>query len=327
MPTFYTASPLDCQCHVPFQNRSKPVGNKGAALSKPSGAGYATSMNLAFYKLQAGGSPWILVEAITAQASSGADTPALDYGQAARLLCHRLHGTGADGLILMEPGATPCVRFWSAQGSPRHANNAALLCAARWCFDTGRSSSDLLSLKTDQAPVEVMAIDPRILSIQIGHDSRLSAKTAQLSGPQIRQLRTSQHYSGSFHFGQKAARYVLHLWDGPLPRSDWPVYSEIKRDSIANDQIPVCAGVINRQKVQLRTGKADPLLASAAALLQASALGLCESQIVVRHRREEMIIHRTQDGFVFGAARAHYCLTGEIWLPENGETFRADSPY
>jgi len=282
-------------------------------------SGYAGVMNLEFYKLQTGGSAWILIDA--AGAKTGAEKATalqtLDYSQAARLLCHRLHGAAADGLVLIESGDTPQIRFWNASGESAKPRSAGLLCAARWCFDTGQARGDSLTMQTSESSFDIMAIDPRIFSLQICQAQQIRSQPARLPADHGRLLRASSHYTGSFNVSQATGPIaLLDVWDGPLPPKAWPGYQTYIADRSKSNAARILAGVINRHEIRLKVRQADPLLAAALTVLQADSSGQCENQVAVYHKREEIIIQKNQDGALFGAARVHYCLTGEYWIDE-----------
>ncbi len=91
-------------------------------------------MDILFTKMQGGGNDFIVIDNRT-------DITPLENGkEAARRLCHRKFGIGADGLILIENSSTICHathfrwRFFNADGSEAEMCGNGARCAARFAY-------------------------------------------------------------------------------------------------------------------------------------------------------------------------------------------------
>jgi len=105
-------------------------------------------MTLPFYKLQLAGNGFILVDVDALPRGDGVpDALSPDrYAFAARKLCDRRFGVGATGCIFLSRDNE--IRIFGAQGQPSAEADDALLCAARFAFDTGRISGHRIAFRT-----------------------------------------------------------------------------------------------------------------------------------------------------------------------------------
>jgi len=82
-----------------------------------------------FYKIQASGNDFILIEAITA-----GSLKKIPYSKLARKVCERKLGAGADGLLIIEPSrkAQFKMRIFNSDGSEAEMCGNGARCAAFW---------------------------------------------------------------------------------------------------------------------------------------------------------------------------------------------------
>ncbi len=133
-------------------------------------------MTIPFYKIQVAGTGFVLVDLEQIVALQEADrdvreeegvtlTPDL-YGDAARALCDRNFGVGASGAIFLAADNT--VRPFSAAGAPLRYADDALLCAARYAFDTGRVTNRSIAFETPYGQRRVDVLGAHEFRLNVG---------------------------------------------------------------------------------------------------------------------------------------------------------------
>jgi len=267
-------------------------------------------MNVSFIKLRVADDPWILVIRPSMDVNPDkAESPAgPDWAQVAAGLCHRTRGAAASGLVLVDAKVEPVVvQAWDASGRSCPPPPAALLCAARWLFDSGRASGDLVEM-TGDGPVKVLVVDSRTFGVELGavggpsDVARLEA-AIEAPGPRDRPAAALGLELG----GRQAA--VL-CYDGRLPR----------RTGAPAVRVPgaprIEAACVSAHQLRVRRNGVDAVHAAGAALVAAAAIGLADREATVRTRGDGILVQWTDEGSVFAAAEASYCLSGEYWLEE-----------
>ena len=96
-----------------------------------------------FWKMSGAGNDFVLVQGTVTSGSS-----------LARRLCDRKKGVGADGLLAVEPGKSPRLRYWNADGSEAFCGNGTR-CAALWLHGQGLVKKRRFILHTAQGPLEI----------------------------------------------------------------------------------------------------------------------------------------------------------------------------
>jgi diaminopimelate epimerase len=77
-------------------------------------------------------------------------------------VCHRRHGVGADGLVILTPEAPNAVRmtFYNADGSRAAMCGNAALCSTRLSARLGLASAEAMSLVTDAGTYPTRSVEP-----------------------------------------------------------------------------------------------------------------------------------------------------------------------
>ncbi|HAP43200.1 MAG: hypothetical protein A2087_08755 [Spirochaetes bacterium GWD1_61_31] len=267
-------------------------------------------MDLTFYKLHTAGTAWLLIDNSAASLKDGA------WDRVARSLCHRLHGAGADGLVVLERSQSDTiVRQWSARGRVGPASPAALLCAARWLFDTGQAEGDSLRLLGTSGYSELIMFDSQAFGLRL-----LTAADYQPQAGLRRPTRqagklAADNYAGTALLDLADGRLAVDVLDGPLRRR--PAGSS-RSGQRQPETTRVELGVISRQQLTMRCTGIDPLAGAAWSLVVAGAWGFCEPEVAIRHGQADLVAYKAADQSVFVAAPVGYALKGESWQPETG---------
>src|SRR6476661_4895094 len=92
-----------------------------------------------------------------------ADAATIDAPAAARALCHRHTGIGADGLILFTTGPqSATMRLWNADGSPSELSGNGLRClGALVASDQALGAGETLRVETGAGlkTLDILAVD------------------------------------------------------------------------------------------------------------------------------------------------------------------------
>jgi len=155
-------------------------------------------MTIPFYKLQVAGNGFILV---------GQETEGLTadrYPLAARRLCDRRFGVGATGALFL--GKDGSLRAFNAQGQASQEADDALLCAARYAFDTGRIAGKSIEFMT--------ARGKKTLDILGAHEFRLNVGSPfALLGGRVITSESDKLVELLEHDGIKTACSAVHIHD------------------------------------------------------------------------------------------------------------------
>ncbi len=99
-----------------------------------------------FYKLHSLGTDAILMD----HAELGPDEPRPTYETLARAILRRRRGVGASALVVLDEtgDGTPRARVWNPAGEEVDDSFDALVCAARYLFDSGKADAENIVLQT-----------------------------------------------------------------------------------------------------------------------------------------------------------------------------------
>jgi len=118
-------------------------------------------MTIPFFKLQVAGNGFVLIDT--------ALVPDLDvslHDIIARRLCDRRYGVGATGVIFLSSDNT--IRIFDKRGIMQHRAADALLCAARFAFDTGRSAHKRIVFKTAREELNIDVLGAHEFRLSVG---------------------------------------------------------------------------------------------------------------------------------------------------------------
>ncbi len=128
-------------------------------------------MEIPFYKMHTGGNGFLLIDLARQTRLSGLEAAAL-YPEISRIMCGRRYGVGAAGCIFLAPDNS--IRFFSHQGKEADYSGDALLCAARYAFDSGRitrnqaGTENLIRFRTVKGEVPLGIIGAHEFSLCLG---------------------------------------------------------------------------------------------------------------------------------------------------------------
>jgi diaminopimelate epimerase len=120
-----------------------------------------------------------------------ADAAAIDAAAAARALCHRHTGIGADGLILFTTGPrSATMQLWNADGSPSELSGNGLRClAALVARDQALGPGTTLRVETGAGPktLDILTAEGSSFEFrtQMGQPTNLRQETIEVAGQTI----------------------------------------------------------------------------------------------------------------------------------------------
>jgi len=239
-------------------------------------------MTIPFYKLQLAGNGFILVD-LDSQAAKGEALTADRYGEAARQLCDRRFGVGGTGAIFLS--RDNAIRVFNDRGQASTEADDALLCAARYAFDSGRVSGRQLVFHA--------ARGDRTLDILGSHEFRSVAGTP-FALPSGRVIDPSAEVpSGELDVdGVRARCSVIHLHDDvaitfahSLGTLNYSGYEALIRKAFPQKPpIPVIARALTRDSLIIRARlrrESGACAAAAAALTTAVCSGMADHEALV----------------------------------------------
>lgn len=121
-------------------------------------------MRLHFYKLHLGGNSFILIDNIT-------DIPIKEFEKISKVLCSRKFGIGASGCLFLDKDNN--LYIYNHKGYSESQATDALLCAARFAFDSGRinkigKNKKSIIFNTNIGKKELNIISSREFEISLG---------------------------------------------------------------------------------------------------------------------------------------------------------------
>ncbi len=235
-------------------------------------------MTIPFYKLQLAGNGFILLDtALIPEIDSS------EYAEIARVLCDRRFGIGATGAVFLAKDNT--IRIFGANGNSEPDSADALLCAARFAFDTGRLQRKSIVFKTAREEV--------IIDVLGAHEFRLSLGSpfSLIGGNLV--TATSQNIVETLdREGTRTAYSALHIREdavvafpqtlGALDRGGFTAL--VQKAFPGRQVIPVIARGITAETLSIQTQMKLPSAACASAacsLVAAATAGVCEKDAVV----------------------------------------------
>jgi len=235
-------------------------------------------VTVSFYKLQLAGNGFILVDA-AAHPELARD----GYPQAARALADRRYGVGATAVVFVERDNE--IRVHSPDGSPCAEAADALLCAARYAFDSGRAAAGAIALSTPRGK--------RTLEILGAHEFRLDLGSPfALLGGRVVTPNSDGLVEIVDRNGTGIAITALHVQEDAIVAFPQPggIISHAKLVSLAQRGFPgravtpALARAVTRDTVLARAVPRTPsgaCAAAAAVLVSASVAGLADRDAVV----------------------------------------------
>lgn len=249
---------------------------------------------------ESNGRPSVLTEGQSPDPATGGEKAAEQherlepdrYAAVARRFCDRRYGVGATAVIFLSKDNT--VRIFNAQGLAAHEADDALLCAARFSFDTGRAKNHAISFQTPQGEKK--------LDVLGAHEFRLAIGSPfALLGGHVIQPDSATLVETIERDGLRASCSALHIHDDAVvafPRSDgafsYAGFSALVQKTFPGKNVlPVIARSVTRETILVRAiakRESGACTAAAASLVSAICAGTADTEAVV------MFEHTGSDG-------------------------------
>lgn len=112
-------------------------------------------MGVPFFKMTGSGNDFVFLDG---RVSGLADWPA----ERVAAVCHRRHGVGADGMVILEPEGKDTVRmhYFNADGGRAALCGNASLCATRLAVHLGLAGFEGMRLRTDAGELHTRCVGP-----------------------------------------------------------------------------------------------------------------------------------------------------------------------
>lgn len=258
-------------------------------------------MTVPFYKLQLAGNGFILVDLaqIRPDGQTGSDeasnvlsdttTPgatALEsdlFPEAARRLCDRRFGIGASGAIFLSADNT--IRIFGAQGQQVTNGDDAILCAARYAFDSGRLTNRTITFRTPLGERKVTVLGAHEFRLNVG--SPFSLLNGRVITPNsngvVETIERDQVRSAyaAIHIHEDV---VIAFPEG-IGTLNFSGFNALIQKAFPSKQVtPAIARCVTKETILVRTAvkrESGCCAVAAASLVAAFSSGICEKDAVV----------------------------------------------
>ncbi len=273
-------------------------------------------MDLNFYKLQTAGNDLILIN-FTGELFP----PDHELREMSRKICRRDYGIGSNGLIAMTSEGIDKVKasFLTPSGEFADVVNDALMCLARYIFDSGFSGKNDFSVEINGRLHKVGVIDSTFFRISLGYPLNSDGL------PLIE--RPEEDYLVSLTSGGKKIPSTIIQLGKPgvviyTENRSFPRLKEIADDLIIPEKLSedtqvIFATVNSRDDLEvfIRKSRNDDFLSSCAIAAVASVLnGFSDRDTAIHHKQSEMFFQWMQPtNEVFITSSAEYLFTGSFY--------------
>lgn len=246
-------------------------------------------MTIPFYKLQLAGNGFILVD--LAQIGSSADgrqgvhegLTADRFSETARRLCDRRFGVGATGAIFLSSDNS--IRVFNAQGQVVPGGDDAILCAARYAFDSGRIVNRTITFRNQLGEKKVSVLGAHEFRINIG-------SPFSLLGGRVITSDSAKIVETVEQDGVRFAGAAIHIHEDVVvafPEGmgvlNFAGFNTLVQKAFPGKQIlSVVARCVTRETILVRTvvkRESGCCAAAAASLVAAVSSGICDQDAVV----------------------------------------------
>ncbi|MDR1748642.1 MAG: hypothetical protein LBR47_06240 [Spirochaetaceae bacterium] len=256
-------------------------------------------MEIPFYKMHIGGNGFLLIDLTRVPRLAGLEAVSL-YPEVSRIMCGHRYGVGAAGCIFLAPDNG--IRFFSHQGKETDYSGDALLCAARYAFDSGRitrnqaGTENLILFRTLKGEISLRIIGAHEFSLCLG--SPFSALTGAVITPE------SMGMTEVIDVGDRAVRAaavhihedVIAVFPGSAEGTELKELAKALRGHFKGRPVHiVMVRTITRETLVIRTadaGMSASCAAAAAAVILCAVSGLSDKNAVAvfSHRAPEAAV-------------------------------------
>lgn len=242
-------------------------------------------MTIPFYKIHIAGNGFILID-LTALEAANKGKPALEstsWPLLSRLICDKRYGVGGSGAMFLAADNT--IRIFTPKGKSSPADEDALLCAARFAFDSGRVVGGKIRFNGITGPRDLSVLGAHQFAIDLG--SPFSLLDGRVLLPQSEHLVESIEFSGTslscsaIHIREN----VVTAFPRALGTLDFAGFSALVREVFPGKSPVSCvAQAITEDTIMARCsggGEASICAAAAASLATAHCAGQCGTEAVV----------------------------------------------
>jgi len=236
---------------------------------------------LPFIKLQIAGNGFILVD--LAQIPADRRPPSERWPDAARTLCDLRFGIGASGAIFLGEGNL--LRVFNRRGeSPRNAEDA-LLCVARYAYDSGKTQNREIRFETATGTKEVSVVGAHEFRVSCGSPfSLLGGRIVTPLSAEISEIIEHDGIRTAFA-GLHVTEDVLVAFPQTLGTLDYSSLKSLASKAFPDRRVsPVIARALTRDTVLARVQARETATVCAAAtgaLVASACAGLAERDSLV----------------------------------------------
>jgi hypothetical protein len=229
-------------------------------------------VNVSFFKLHVAGDDFILVDRSRRGHEELLARPELLPALAAAM-SDRRRGVGGRGVVFLGRSGPLDVRFFGPDGRESPPSGDALLCAARWAFDSGSASGGRVRIATPSGEQVLSALDSRSFAVELPAPDLEAASRMELLLDGLSEVAYAFDWDG---------RWAASLGGRNAPS---PARVRTALASAMPDATPVVARPAGRELMRFSTlVGADRVCAAAMAVAAGIAAGKTEPAAVAEWR-------------------------------------------
>jgi diaminopimelate epimerase len=247
-------------------------------------------------------------------------------------MCNRHLGVGANSIVVLLPGIEHPVRMlvYRPNGEATAIHNDALLCMARYAFDSGIAGGDRVSVECSEGVRTVDFIDSSNFRISLGAPKSLRdmGDIEELPNAEYQQIIEieGKRLPVTPLFLQYPAAVVYSSDDGRIKLMR--MSRNIRNAHIFSSPVhPIFYRVYSKDEIEITTWfKRETIdYSSAAAVATVGSIlnGLTDREVIVHCNRQELYVQWVQSSNeVLVTSAADYVFSGTYYLEEEREKHR-----
>ena len=229
-------------------------------------------MNISFFKLHVAGDDFVLVDRSRRGHEEILERPEILPALAAAI-SDRRRGVGGRGVVFVARTGSLDVRIFEADGRENYSSGDALLCAARWAFDSGNASGGKVRFATPSGERVLSALDSRSFAVDLPAPEPEKAARMELLLDGLSEVAYTYEWNGS--------------WTASIGGRNAPLPARVRTalSSAVPDATPVVARPAGRELIRFSTlTGADRVCAAAMAVAGGIAAGKTDLVAVAEWR-------------------------------------------
>ena len=279
-------------------------------------------MELDFYKLHLCGNDAVLLNHLYSKLPDREQ-----LSRAARAMCPRRTGVGANSIIVAHRGAGAGIGMvhLTQRGSEARIHNDGALCLARFAFDSGFADGNRVEVDAPDISHAIDVIDSESFRISLGTPKTLDGEREVLEEPdtdsnQFVEIDGQRHVATPLRV-QRPFMVVLSTLKGSSVRD---LTRSMRRSLPSVRALPVFLRVISREEIRVHSWQPALLQDCTSTVAAAAAAGIlngfCDNDVVVNYKGHTLFVQWVQQtNRLLVTASPRYVYSGSFHLADPEE--------